>query len=138
MNLGNKKIVVQVLIFVATFSVAFFVTKVVLNKMNSFDDELVETAQQLNKKCPVMVDTETRLDSVKAEERKFSYFYTLVNIDATENMNDAKMYLIKNAQFNLDTTSTMKLYRENNIDLQYSYSNKKGKRLFEFTIKPKK
>lgn len=138
MNFGNKKIVVQVIIFVATFIVAFFVTKVVLSKMNSFDSELEDTAQELNKKCPVMVDTETRLDSVKAEESKFCYFYSLVHVDTMENMEDAKAFLTKNAQANLDTTSKMKAYRENNVNLQYVYKNRRGQKLIEFTIKPKK
>ena len=138
MNFGNKKIVVQVIIFVATFSVAFFVTKVVLGKMNSQNGELVETAEQLDKKCPLMIDSETRLDSVKSVDGNFNYFYTLVNVDKMDNMEDSKAFLTKNAQTNLDTASTMKIYRENNVNLGYFYKNRRGQKLFEFTIKPKK
>ena len=85
-----------------------------------------------------MIDSETRLDSVKSVDGNFNYFYTLVNVDKMDNMEDAKAFLTKNAQTNLDTASTMKIYRENNVNLSYFYKNRRGQKLFEFTIKPKK
>lgn len=137
---AKRKLIFQIVLFAAIFLIAFFGTKIVLKEINAANQELIKTADELNKKCPKMIDQATRLDSVKAHQETMSYYYSLVTIEQsiqTEEVERIKAFLNKNAQSNLDTTPQMDYYRKNKINLHYFYKNKQGIKLFEFTIKPK-
>ena len=138
---AKKKLIFQIILFGVIFLIAFFGTKIVLKAIKSPNQELIETAEKLNKKCPKMIDKATRLDSVTAYDKTMNYYYSLINIEQsaqTEAMTSIKAFLNKNAQSNLDTTPQMDYYRKNKISLHYFYKNKQGTKLFEFTIKPQK
>ena len=53
-----------------------------LFKPPTFDKQMMKTASEINKSCPIMVDAETRLDNTVALPNKtIQYNYTLVNIE---------------------------------------------------------
>ena len=50
----------------------------------SFDKQMIEAASKINETCPIMIDSDTRLDNTIAVNKKFKYFCTLVNIKKSE------------------------------------------------------
>lgn len=141
MEKSKKKLVLQVAIFAVTFIVAFFGTQYLMNSGNSSDKELMKISDDMNKKCPIMVDNETQLDNSEVFDNTLQYNYTLVNVDKNDTSFDsagAKQFIMKNAQDNLDNRPEMKTYREKKILLKYNYKDKNGKNLFDFTINAKK
>lgn len=141
MEESKKKIILQVVIFAITFMVAFFGTQYLMKGGNSSDNELIKISDELNKKCPVMVDSETQLDNSKVFDNTLQYNYTLINVaknDTTFDSAGAKKFIQKNAQGNLDNRPEMKVYRDKKIALKYNYRDKNGKKLFDFIINSKK
>ncbi len=140
MREGNKKKMVQTVIFILTFGAAFFGTKYVMSGFNLVEKELKKTALEINKSCPKIIDAETRLDSASADHKTLQYHYTILNWVKTarsgELAQDKKQVQV-NAQMNLDTSTTMKEFREKGISLKYTYNNKNGQPIFNFTIKAK-
>ncbi len=141
MEESKKKIISQVAIFAVTFIVAFFGTQYLMKSINSSDKELMKISDDMNKKCPIMVDNETQLDNSKVFDNTLQYNYTLVNVvrnDSSFDLIGAKKFIMKNAQDNLDNRPEMKSYREKKVALKYNYKDKNGKNLFDFTINAKK
>jgi hypothetical protein len=141
MEESKKKIISQVAIFAVTFIVAFFGTQYLMKGSNSSDKELIKISDDMNKKCPIMVDNETQLDNSKVFDNTLQYNYTLVNVvknDSSFDLIGAKKFIMKNAQDNLDNRPEMKSYREKNVALKYNYKDKNGKNLFDFTVNVKK
>ena len=100
---------------------------------------LRQTLDAINKKCPAMIDPETRLDSVwMVNEKTLRYSYSLVNSLAR---------LVDTAEFRRalwpGLLSTVKLseemapLREQSITIQYEYADGTGKKFYLFSIAPK-
>lgn len=139
MEAGNKKLVWQFLIFIVVFVVAFFGTKYMIPKIIP-NYELGKVAAEMNKKGPVMIDAQTRLDNSSASGDTLFYNYTLVSVTAEDpgfNSIEAKEFVKAGAQKNLDTNPNMIYFREKKIILKYLYKDKSGKALFDFTINAK-
>jgi hypothetical protein len=106
-------------------------------------NKLVDTSEEINEKGAVTLDQDTRLDSTSVikEPLTLVYYYTVVNVNNDSvpiDVNDATKFLRKQAQENYDTTPEMEDFRKHDIYLKYAYKDKKGKYLFDFTIKPAK
>ena len=141
MEESKKKIISQVAIFAVTFIVAFLGTQYLMKSFNSSDKELMKISDDMNKKCPIMIDNETQLDNSKVFDNTLQYNYTLINVVKNVSSFDlvgAKKFIMKNAQDNLDNRPEMKSYREKKVALKYNYKDKNGKNLFDFTINAKK
>jgi len=117
---------------VSTFVSNMFFSKPTIDKV------LVETANTMNKTLPVMIDADTRIDNVMAFPNKiFMYNYTLVNYEKeTFDTIAAKNYLEPRVLNTIKTSPEMKYQRDNNVTLQYRYSDKSGNYLFSFKITP--
>jgi hypothetical protein len=103
-----------------------------------FDKALMETANEINKSCPIMVDNETRLDNTTAlPEKVFQYNYTLINITKDlidiDEFQSAMEPTIKNL---VRTSPDMKLMRDNNTTLKYFYKDMNGEHLLTIWVKP--
>jgi hypothetical protein len=141
MEESKKKIISQVAIFAVTFIVAFLGTQYLMKSFNSSDKELMKISDDMNKKCPIMIDNETQLDNSKVFDNTLQYNYTLINVVKNVSSFDlvgAKKFIMKNAQDNLDNRPEMKSYREKKVALKYNYKDKSGKKLFDFTINSNK
>ncbi|MBM9545809.1 hypothetical protein JWG40_02180 [Leptospira sp. 201903074] len=105
---------------------------------NSFEDLLRSTANDINGNCPQTVDKDTRLDNVAVfPEKRFQYNYTLIAYSASEidipelekNQFPAILSAIK-------SSPDMKLFRDNQVTLVYSYRDRMGKYIFSMEFKP--
>ncbi len=141
MEEGKKKIVTQVILFMVVFAIAFFGTKYVVSSFNSDNSELQKAVADMNKDCPKVIDNETRLDSVNTFDNTFQYNYSLVNFskgDPKLDIENVKKAIRSSAQENFDVNPAMKSFRDKDVSLKYSYKDKTGKDLFDFTIKTNK
>lgn len=102
------------------------------------DKALTQTANRLNKECPIYVDKETRLDSVIALPNKIlQYNYTFVNYLKKDLL---MTYIKKNLEPDLTklvkTNQELKSFRENGVIMNYNYNDKKGEFLLKISITP--
>lgn len=140
-NIGSQKNnrILQIVLFVVVFAVAFLGTQYLMKP--NVGKELEKVAAELNQKCPMQVDQETRLDKAAyVAPKTIQYHYTILpaDKDSIDDASGPKNFLIKQAQDNLDQAPGMKLFREKDVTLQYFYHDKNGKPLFDFAIQPTK
>lgn len=110
-------------------------------KEKTVDEELKEAAVNMNKLTPQTLSDGVRLDSVSALPNKvFKYHYTLTE-DVKESVTPEEIEAFKNqakegAMKAVKTSADMDEFRNNDVTLQYSYSDKNGKLTADFTITP--
>jgi hypothetical protein len=109
-----------------------------LIKKPAFDKSLMEIASELNKTCPVMVDSLTRLDNAIALPGKvFQYNYSLMS--GTKDYIDTeglKAFLSPRIFNDVKTNPGMKFIRDNKVTVNYSYKDLNGEFLFLIAVKP--
>ena len=106
-----------------------------INDKDAYEQVLNNAASELNKKCPFMVDKETRLDNaITMNENEFQYNYTLINtLHGNLNVQAAEK-LIRPTLLNLiKTNPNLKTFRDNKTTLSYHYSDMNG--VFLFSIR---
>lgn len=133
----KKKISYKVLILVAAALVLGLFAGCSLWKSNAFVDRvLAGTADELNKTLPMMVDSDTRLDTTMALPNKtFNYMYTLVNysvyeLDADELENLMRPIILNN----LRTSTDIQYFKDNDVILVYTYRDKDGLQVIKLTF----
>jgi hypothetical protein len=107
----------------------------------TIDEELKEVAANMNKLTPQTLNDGVRLDSVSALPNKvFKYHYTLTD-DVKESVTPEEIETFKSqakegAVRAVKTSADMEEFRNNDVTLHYSYSDKNGKPTADFTITP--
>ena len=133
-----KKSILSTVGVVTSILVAVLVRQLFFS--TTFDKELMKVAGEMNKSCPVMVDSETRLDNTMAlPENVLRYNYTLINM--TSDMID-----VENLKSNLEpmilnqvkTNPDLKLFRDHRTTMSYSYKDKEGRFILQIDITPDK
>lgn len=135
---GNK--VFGIVIGIVAFVLCFFAVQQLFFDAPGYNKELMKIASELNESCPIMVDSETRLDnSVTLPGDIFQYNYTLVNMEkATTDTLGMRNYL-EPAILNLvKTNPQMEYQREHNITVNYFYKDKNGEFLLLISVTPDK
>lgn len=105
------------------------------------DEELKEAAANMNKLTPQVLSDGVRLDSVSALPNKiFKYNYMLTE-DIKESVTPQEIEAFKSqakeeAIKAVKTSADMEEFRNNDVTLHYSYSDKNGKPTADFTITP--
>ena len=107
-------------------------------KKPAFDKALMETASEINKSCPIMVDNATRFDNAAAlPDKVFQYNYTLVNmVKDSIKIEDLKKYLEPTIVNFVKTNPEMETLRDYNTTINYYYKDKVGIYLFTISVKP--
>jgi hypothetical protein len=133
-KMKNIKNIVRV---IAVFLLIFAVQKIFF-KNYSIDKEMMAAASEINKSCPVMVDSETRLDnSIALPNNVFQYNYTLVNVEkGNVDTVSMKNYLEPNITNFVKSSPQMQYQRDNKCILNYCYKDKRGLYLFLITVTP--
>lgn len=133
-----KKSILSTVGVVTSILVAVLVRQLFFS--TTFDKELMKVAGEMNKSCPIMVDSETRLDNTMAlPENVLRYNYTLINM--TSDMID-----VENLKSNLEpmilnqvkTNPDLKLFRDHRTTMSYSYKDKEGRFILQIDITPDK
>jgi len=141
MDNTKKNRIFAAVLFIVVFAIAFFGTKYLFSG-NSNQAELKKIATEVNKSCPMVINSETRLDSTSVVDKSvIQYNYSLLKIadgDTIINFPILKKTLKEQSQNNFDTNPQMEYFREKKITLRYHYKDMNGKYLFDFAIDPKK
>lgn len=136
----NKRKYIGMIVGVIFFFITFFGTQQFFFKSGSIDKDMMNVASELNKSCPVNVDSETRLDNTIALPGKiFQYNYTLLNLDKSNaDTISMKNYLEPNIINQLKTNPQMNFQREHKWTLNYLYKDKNGLFLLLIKVTPDK
>lgn len=122
--------------FIVGFIIMFFVTQSFFKP--SFDKQLVEFANELNKNCPMTMDEYTTLKNVVAlPDKTIQYNYILTGITKAEvKIDTIKKYVFPGILQNVKSNPEMKFFRDNKITLSYYYSDKNGVYVTRYVVKP--
>ena len=125
---------------IVLFSLASFFVKQFLNKPPSFDKMLVEIVNELNKICPMTVDSDTQLDNaISKPPNIIQYNLTLINHEKEDlDVLDLKNYLEPNILNNVRTNPDLQTLRDKNVVFDYYYNDKNGIFLFKISVSPEK
>lgn len=135
---SGKKVSRKAIIGIILGITVAIAVKMLVFKTPSHEALMQQTARDLNKSCPVMIDQETRLDNVTLPAvRVFQYNYTLVNMKkASVDIEDLRNFLTPTIVENVKASPQLQLFREQNTTLSYRYADKDGAFLFEITVTP--
>lgn len=135
-------LIILALIIMAVGAVAYYKQ----DKIGTFANEyvwqlaMVKAANKLNKTCPLMVDSITRLDNAVAvpyPSNIFQYNYTLLKVPQ-ENVSyeEIKAGLEPVIVNYVRTSPDMKHMRDHNVTVKYAYKDVEGVHLFTIEVKP--
>jgi hypothetical protein len=103
----------------------------------SVDKALMEAAGEVNKTCPIRIDSETRLDNTIALPNKFQYNYTLVNVEKKDiDTLKLKALVTPGIVNSVKSSPEMKFIRDNKVIINYYYRDKNGVYLLQIPVTP--
>ena len=106
-------------------------------KEGTIDGVLLQTSSKLNEKLPMMVNSETRLDSTVGTNKTMRYNYTLINYSATNiSAQDISKALGQKLVNNVCTTKSMQIFVKNGITVSYAYHGNEGKQITVISVAP--
>ncbi len=131
----NVKLI-SIVVGIILFAVAYYGIQEF--SKNDFQDEMEKAAIELNKKLPVQVDKFSRLDSASTKSNSnFTYHYTLLNIEKSEVYPDSVYKYMKPGIIeNIKTNPDLKMYRDNDITMEYRYYDKNGDFAVNISVPP--
>jgi hypothetical protein len=104
----------------------------------TIQDALYETASEINRNLPMMLDSETQLDStIPLPNKTFMYSYTMINYVASEV--DKDFFVSEMRPSLISTVSTlpeMATFRDNDVTVAYKYRGKDGAEIATIKITP--
>jgi len=138
-NISAKKFLGFVFGIIA-FGLCYFAVQQLFFKAPQVDKEIMKIANEINKTCPIMIDSETRLDNaISLPGNKLQYFYTLINygkasIDTLEMRNRLEPIITNFVK----TNPQMKFLRDHETTINYYYKDKEGLFLLLISVTPEK
>lgn len=120
--------------------VAIFVTSLLCGCFNStpkttnpaaykaVNQNLFEVAKEINKKCPIATDENTRMDSASVyNEFMITYHYTVHTVSNKDvDLKKFKTSMETTMAEKYKTDPQLAIYRDNNIAIAYDYKDKSG------------
>jgi hypothetical protein len=135
---AQKKKMLGMVFGIIAFGIASFAVQTLFFKAPTFDKAMMKAASELNKTCPIMVDSDTRLDNAVAmPNNTFQYNYTLVNLEKGEvNIDTVRKYIEPSIVNNVRTNPQLKSFRDNKVTMNYNYRDKNGEFVMEMKVTP--
>lgn len=102
------------------------------------EKELKKVAKEINSQSPMQVDQLTRLDSASSKGgTNLIYYYTLLQTENSEvNLDTVNKYIRSGIIENVKTHPDLKVFRDNNITLDYNYYDRNGDFVTEISVTP--
>mgnify|MGYP001474783615 CR=1 FL=1 len=132
-SIGLRILIGIIALFLITQTLKFFLQEPKLN----INDELVKTANEINKHAPIIIDSLTRFDNVNAlKGNVLQYNYTIqVEKSAVDTIELLKIG--KEALLDLLKKNTKaKYFKDNNIEIQANYADKDGIQICKIVVLP--
>ncbi len=104
----------------------------------SIDESNKKMALEVNKSCPRIIDSFTRLDKMLAlSGNKIQFNLSFFNVDkGNVEIITTKEEIKQITESYLKTNTSAKIFRDNNTTLLYNYYDKSGNYLFDFIVSP--
>ncbi|QLC67227.1 hypothetical protein LPB248_13240 [Flavobacterium sp. LPB0248] len=133
----KQNILLLVIIGIALAVAAYF-QFFLSEKADEVSTEITELVEKYNKSCPLNIQEGIRLDSVTLpQERTVQYNLTLMKVaKETAEINVIQEEIRKSLLSTAKANPGLKVFRENDYTLVYSYSDKKKVFLFDVKILP--
>ncbi len=135
---NQRKKLIGLIVGALAFGLSYFAVQQIFFSPPSIDKLLMQTANEVNKTCPMMVDQFTRLDNALAVPgNSFQYNYTLINNDKSEiSLDTAKKYIEPVIINRVKTDPGLKFFRDKNVTMIYNYRDKNGVFVVKYTVTP--
>lgn len=139
-NTDGRKKTPGIIVGVIAFVLSYFVVQQLFFSMPPLDRAMMEVASEINKTCPIMVDSETRLDNaISLPKNIFQYNYTLINVDkASVDTVEMRNFLEPTIVNFVKTNPQMKFQRDHETTVNYYYKDKAGAFLITISVTPEK
>jgi hypothetical protein len=103
----------------------------------AIDEALQKAAGQMSAKLPMMVDSDTRWDSIMGINKTLRHNYTLVNYSASAvSADDIKNGFGKILVNRVCTSEEMQVFVKNGVTVSYAYYGNEGKQIIVISIAP--
>lgn len=100
----------------------------------SIDESLQQIVSEQNGKLPMMVDSDTRLDSMAVINKTIRYNYTVVHYSASnllsQKINSYGPIIVNK----VCTTKEMRVYVKNGFTISYAYYDNEGKQITVISV----
>lgn len=118
------------------FAISFYVVQQFFK--SDLELDLKKVATEFNKKGPQQIDQFTRLDSVSSiGKTNFIYYYTLIDMEKSEvNLDTVNKYVRPSIIENIKNSPELKIYRDNNITMDYKYYDRNGAFVLDIAVTP--
>lgn len=133
-NIGTRIIIGIIALFLITT-----VLKMIFRQQeHTLNDELVKSANEINKHAPIILDSLTRLDNVMALPGYIlQYNYTITNANREDiDTNILKQQTKEGLLDKIKNDPKAEFFRENNVELQARYVDKNGIYLCSVSVTP--
>ncbi|MCL2727763.1 MAG: hypothetical protein FWD56_05215 [Bacteroidales bacterium] len=132
-----KKQVTGTIVGTVSFVVVYLIMQQFVFKAPSIDKVLMEAVNEMNKVCPMMVDSLTRLDNTIALPSKtFQNNYTLgfakEDVDLSIFQSNMELVILNNSRTNPD----LQFFRDRDVTIKHFYKDFEGNHLFTITVTP--
>lgn len=133
---SKKQQTVAVIVGILVFAVSFYGVQQFFK--NDFESELKSAAVELNKQTPMPVDEYMRLDSAATiGKTNFIYYFTLYNIEKAEvHLDSVTKYIRPGVIANVKNTPELKIFRDQDVSMDYRYYDKNGEFITEIAVTP--
>ena len=102
------------------------------------EPDLDDIVNDMNRKCPMMIDSETRLDKISVDDPSFlSYHYSLVNIEASRvDTHQFRLAMWPGLLSTIRLSPEMQKLREEEVTIRYYYNDKNQEPISVFVFAP--
>lgn len=133
---SKKGKVIGIIVGIIAFTLSYYGIQEFFKK--DLGSEMKSAAMELNKQTPMQVDQFSRLDSASTKGKTdFFYHYTLFDLEKSEvNLDTVNKYIRPDLIENIKNNRDLKVYRDNNITMNYRYYDKNGIFVTEISVTP--
>ena len=134
----KRKRLTGIIVGALAFGLSYFAVQQIFFAPPSIDRILMNTASEINKTCPVIVDQFTRLDNTLAlPDHSFQYNYTIMNnVKSEVNLDTAKKYIEPAILNRIRTDPGLKFFRDKSVTMIYNYRDKNGVFVVKYSVTP--
>ncbi len=134
----RKQNLLLLITIVAALAAAVYFQFFLSEEAEETNSEITQLVEKYNKSCPLNIQEGIRLDSVTlTEEKTVKYNLTLLNVEKkTAEIDVIQEEIRKSLLSTAKANPGLKVFRDNDYTLIYSYSDKKKMFLFDVKILP--
>lgn len=102
------------------------------------EEVLTKYAQNMNQKCPITLDNNTKMDGVQyTDGNSLTYYYTVFDCTALLYNQSTNENAIKTEMLNkIHRLKDIDLFKKYHVSLRFLYRNSNGVTVIDITIKP--